>query len=196
MARVEVAVYDLSRGMASAMSQQILGQRIDGIWHTGIVVFGYEWYFGGGIQRSPIGVFAAQNQIPGQNLDMGVTTKTRAELEAYIRTINHLYTQATYDLINNNCNNFSDTICKFLTGHGIPSYIVDLPRIVFSTPGGQMLRPMIESMQQGIRQQGIGGMDPFGQSGSQYESPTTATMGPSVDSFESSLSDNVTTVLM
>ena len=31
MPTVELAVYDLSRGMASVMSPQILGQRIDGI---------------------------------------------------------------------------------------------------------------------------------------------------------------------
>jgi len=66
--RVQLAVYDLSRGMAMACSQQILGQRIDGIWHTGIVVFDCEYYFGGGIQVSPWGVFAMQNGLPAQQV--------------------------------------------------------------------------------------------------------------------------------
>jgi hypothetical protein len=35
---VQLLVYDLSRGMATMMSQSILGTRIDGIWHTGIIV--------------------------------------------------------------------------------------------------------------------------------------------------------------
>ena len=35
MFQVKLAVYDLSRGLASQMSEAILGQRIDGIWHTG-----------------------------------------------------------------------------------------------------------------------------------------------------------------
>jgi len=26
-----------------------IGKQLDGIWHTGIVAFGYEYYFGGGI---------------------------------------------------------------------------------------------------------------------------------------------------
>jgi hypothetical protein len=56
--RVQLVVYDLSRGMATAMSQSILGQQIDGIWHTGIQVFGTEYYFGGGIQMQPTGMFA------------------------------------------------------------------------------------------------------------------------------------------
>lgn len=27
----------------------MIGKQIDGIWHTGIVVYGKEFYFGGGI---------------------------------------------------------------------------------------------------------------------------------------------------
>ena len=37
----------------------------------------------------------------------------------------------------------------FLLGKGIPDHIVNLPKIVFSTPGGAMLRPMVEGMQRG-----------------------------------------------
>lgn len=187
MAKVSLAVYDLSRGMAAAMSQQILGQRIDGIWHSGIVVYGVEYYFGGGIQCSPAGQFSVQNSLPNQMLEMGQTTKTKSELEYFLRSVSHLYSMTTYDLINNNCNNFADAVCKFLTGHGIPTHIVDLPRIVFSTPGGQMLRPMIESMQQNIRQQNSTGLDPFGNAASTFSSGS---------SFESQLSDGVRAAVM
>lgn len=31
-----------------AMSQSILGQQIEGLWHTGIDVFDIEYFFGGG----------------------------------------------------------------------------------------------------------------------------------------------------
>lgn len=48
---VQLYVYDMTNGVASVMSQMLLGQRIDGIWHTGVVVFGKEWFFGSsGIQ--------------------------------------------------------------------------------------------------------------------------------------------------
>jgi hypothetical protein len=60
---VRCAVYDLSRGMAAQMSQAILGSRIEGIWHTGIVVYGIEYYFGGGVQMIPEGAFSRQNGI-------------------------------------------------------------------------------------------------------------------------------------
>lgn len=188
---VQLAVYDLSRGMAQSMSQAILGQRIDGIWHTGIVAFGKEYYFGGGIQVSPWGVFAQSNNMPPvQVLDMGTTTKTQVELETYLRSIYHLYTQYTYDLINNNCNNFANTICIFLTGHGIPTHIVDLPRIVFSTPGGAMLRPMIESMQNNVRQQHGHALDPFANN-----PPPVPVNDPAGQRFESALSDSMRSVL-
>ena len=73
---VVLEVYDLSRGMATSMSQAILGMRIDGIWHTGLRVFGKEYYFGGGIQSSAVGAFSAQNGLfPVQSLSMDRTTK-------------------------------------------------------------------------------------------------------------------------
>lgn len=186
MPQVQLAVYDLTRGMARSMSQAILGQRIDGVWHTGIVVYGYEYYFGGGIQKTAWGVFAQSNQMqPVQVLDMGMTTKSIQEFEAYLNTIQSRFTMMTYDLINNNCNNFADTICQFLVGHGIPSHIVDLPRIVFSTPGGAMLRPMIENMQANIRQQNGQGLDPFGGNAAQAG-----------QRFEQQLSESVSSLVM
>ena len=38
--KVTLHLYDLSQGMARAMSAQLLGKQLDGIWHTGIVCFG------------------------------------------------------------------------------------------------------------------------------------------------------------
>jgi hypothetical protein len=163
MSDVQLAVYDLSRGMAGLMSQQILGQRIEGIWHTGIRVFNKEWYFGGGIQVSPIGFFERNSGLAPTRLQlMGRTTRTEADLRAYISTINAQWSANTYNLITHNCNNFSDTICAFLMdGTGIPREIVDLPQRVFSTPVGQMLRPMIEGMQQSIQSDSAHNFDPF-----------------------------------
>ena len=41
MTTIQLAVYDLSRGQAAQLSQMILGQRIEGIWHTGVRAYGY-----------------------------------------------------------------------------------------------------------------------------------------------------------
>jgi hypothetical protein len=37
---VVLRIYDLSRGMAAQVSPALLGKRIDGIWHTGVLVYG------------------------------------------------------------------------------------------------------------------------------------------------------------
>lgn len=192
--RVQLAVYDLSRGMARGLSRQILGQQIDGIWHTGIVVYGKEYYFGGGIQRTNWGIFAQMNQLPpDQVLEMGTTSKSMSELENFLRTIQHRFTNATYDLINNNCNHFANVVCQFLTGHGIPDHIVNLPSIVFSTPGGMMLRPMIEGMQNNIRQQYGHALDPFAGS---VPTSSSAIPPPPSQPFEAALSSAVTSVAL
>lgn len=38
--KVQLHVYDLTGGMAKGMSKQFLGIEIEGVWHTGVVVFG------------------------------------------------------------------------------------------------------------------------------------------------------------
>lgn len=153
-------------------------------------MFSVEYYFGGGIQAAPEGHFQQSNQLPpDRHLSLGTTTKTHAELIAYLQSVSHLYTQQTYDLINNNCNNFSDCLCRFLLGGtGIPTEIVDLPRIVFSTPGGAMLRPMIENMQNNIRAQSGSGMDPFAAA-----SASSSSLGSR--DFENNLSNSVRTAV-
>ena len=51
--RVRLHVYDLSQGLARNMSMSFLGVHIDIIPHTGIVCYGNEYFFSGGIQVQP-----------------------------------------------------------------------------------------------------------------------------------------------
>lgn len=164
MANVQLLVYDLSRGMAPQMSEAFLGQRIEGIWHTGVLVFGLEFFYGGGIQKVPAGVFSASNGLlPVSQLDMGWTNRSQRDLEAFLRTIRPRFTAETYDLLSNNCNNFSDEVVRFLCGHGIPAHILDLPRIALNSPNGALLRNVLDGFQGNLR--AAGGLDPFGSGG-------------------------------
>ena len=82
--RVMLAVYDLSRGLAAAMSQAILGEQLEGIWHTGVVVFSKEYFFRGGLQTLPEGRFGQVNGMPPLRMELiGETTKTQQELETF-----------------------------------------------------------------------------------------------------------------
>jgi hypothetical protein len=42
---------------------------------------------------------------------MGQTDKTQAEFHAFLESISPRFTAFTYNLLENNCNNFSDTVC-------------------------------------------------------------------------------------
>ena len=44
MVRVQLAVYDLSKGMASNMSRQIIGTHVPGIWKINLRKFFSFWY--------------------------------------------------------------------------------------------------------------------------------------------------------
>ena len=174
---MQLAVYDLSRGMASQLSGQILGQTIDGIWHTGIRVFSKEFYFGGGIQVSPIGFFERNSGMQPTRIQvMGRTPNTDTELRTFIASISSQWTGNSYNLLSHNCNNFSDTVCSFLLQRGIPEEIVGLPERVFATPMGMMIRPMIESMQRSIQADSSHSFDPFG--GSFLHGGQTTSSGP------------------
>jgi len=148
--KVVLHLYDLSQGMAKAMSGRFLGKQIDGIWHTGIVVYGKEFYFGGGICKDPPG--KTPYGTPIQKIDLGETEIPEDIFTEFLQEINPQFTAEKYDLFNNNCNNFTDSCSEFLVGAKIPVHITGLPKEVLSTPMGQMIKPMIDNMQKNMNQ--------------------------------------------
>ncbi|KAA0168556.1 hypothetical protein FNF31_00436 [Cafeteria roenbergensis] len=155
---VVLHLYDLSQGMAARMSMPLLGKQIDYIPHTGIVVFGYEYFFGGGIQKlRPELVPAHFGLAPCKAIPLGKTPMDQETFDAFVAGIQSRYTPATYNLLKHNCNHFTDECANFLLGSGIPSEIRDLPEVFLSTPLGQSLAPMIQQM----TDQMSTNMDPF-----------------------------------
>lgn len=135
------------------------GKQIDGIWHTGIVVYGREYFFGGGIQAAMPGQTMAGR--PGQVIDIGYTRLPPAVFHEFLESVSHRFTTATYSLLEHNCNNFSNEASIFLTGKAIPAFITGLPAEALATPFGQMLLPMIQQMEQQMKNGG-GGPLPWG----------------------------------
>eukprot|EP00408_Alexandrium_pacificum_P062956 CAMPEP_0171171752 /NCGR_PEP_ID=MMETSP0790-20130122/9374_1 /TAXON_ID=2925 /ORGANISM="Alexandrium catenella, Strain OF101" /LENGTH=484 /DNA_ID=CAMNT_0011636605 /DNA_START=108 /DNA_END=1560 /DNA_ORIENTATION=- len=164
MPKVQAYVYDITQGMASRMSVPLLGKQIDIIPHTGIVAFGKEYFFGSGpcIAAPGQAVPVATSQI----LDLGETNKTAEELEAYINGVLALeHTSEKYNLLSHNCNHYADAVAKFLLdGTGLPLWIVNIAEEALSTPRGQSLRVMIETMEKSMRSNMGGGsaLNPFG----------------------------------
>jgi len=168
MPKVQAYVYDVTQGMASRMSVALVGKQIDIIPHTGIVVFGKEYFFGSG---PCIGVPGQSIPVAtSQILDLGETSKTCEELEAYIQAVlAPEHTAENYNLLSHNCNHYADAVAKFLLdGQGIPSWIVNIAEEALSTPQGQSLRAMIETMERSMRSNAGGGgsaLNPFGNVG-------------------------------
>ncbi|KAJ4954993.1 hypothetical protein NE237_011776 [Protea cynaroides] len=147
--KVALNVYDLSRGLARQLSTTFLGKSIEGIWHTGVVVYGSEYYFSGGIQHSPVG--RTPYGIPIRVADLGVTHIPKEVFEDYLQEISPRYTAETYSLLTHNCNNFSNEVAQFLVGVTIPDYILQLPNEVMNSPMGTLILPMMQNLETTLR---------------------------------------------
>ncbi|KAJ8474075.1 hypothetical protein ONZ51_g7460 [Trametes cubensis] len=144
MAKVQLYVYDLSNGLAKQLSRQLTGRQIDGIWHTSVVVFGKEIFYGQGICITQPGM--SHHGKPLQIVDMGETSIDEETFNEYIEEMRSHYTADKYHLLDFNCNSFTNDCVGFLTGGSIPSWIKDLPSDFLSTPFGAALRPTIDAM--------------------------------------------------
>lgn len=163
MAKVQAYVYDISQGMASQMSMALVGKHVELIPHTGIVVFGKEYFFGSGPCQGQPG--QTVGMPPTKILDLGTTSKTMQELEAHIRSaLAGIHSAENYNLCNHNCNHYADDVVKFLLdGQGLPDGIVNVADEALSTPQGQSLRAMIETMDAQMRSNTGGStLNPFG----------------------------------
>ncbi|KAJ6729089.1 DESUMOYLATING ISOPEPTIDASE [Salix viminalis] len=147
--KVTLNVYDLSQGLARQLSTTFLGKAIDGIWHTGVVVYGNEYYFGGGIQHLPAGT--TPYGTPIKVVDLGITHVPQDVFEEYLQDISSRYSAETYSLLTHNCNNFSNEVAQFLVGVTIPEYILHLPNEVMNSPMGALIMPMIQNLESTLR---------------------------------------------
>uniref|UniRef100_A0A7C9AD63 PPPDE domain-containing protein n=1 Tax=Opuntia streptacantha TaxID=393608 RepID=A0A7C9AD63_OPUST len=147
--QVTLNIYDLSQGLARQLSTTLLGKPIEAIWHTGIAVYGNEYYFGGGIQHSPAGL--TPYGAPVRVVELGVTQVPQEVFESYLQEISPRYTAETYSLLTHNCNNFSNEVAQFLVGASIPDYILNLPNEVMNSPMGALIMPMIQQLEETLR---------------------------------------------
>ncbi|XP_019873362.1 uncharacterized protein LOC109601562 isoform X2 [Aethina tumida] len=148
---VELYIYDLSRGFASSMSQMLIGKQIDGIWHTSVVVYNREYFFGSsGIEScNPAGTAL------GKPLKIKKLGETQVPYSVFIEYLNGLststYLASTYSLFTHNCNNFSEEIAQFLCGSSIPKYILDLPNEVLQSSLLNVIPALVAQLEKSAR---------------------------------------------
>ena len=152
---VKLAIYDLSQGMAGALSAQFLGPNhaIDIIPHTGIIAYGYEYYFGqSGIEKADPSHFRSTRGLhPIDIHHLGETHVTQHEFEEWCRQhmTNGHYAPTSYDLFHRNCNNFSHHAATeaLKLPKAVPEKILQVPHRVLASPMGEFIRPMMQQMQ-------------------------------------------------
>ncbi|KAI6840626.1 DUF862-domain-containing protein [Hortaea werneckii] len=147
---VQLYVYDLTHGMARQMSQQLLGFKIDAVYHTSLVFNGIEYFFGAGVQTCYAGT--THHGRPMEIESLGATHLPMETILEYLESLKHIYTLESYDLFAHNCNNFTNDFAMFLVGRGIPDHITSLPKRVLDTPFGQMLKPQIDASMRTVTQ--------------------------------------------
>ncbi|KAG6372894.1 putative thioredoxin family protein [Boletus reticuloceps] len=138
---VQLYIYDLSNGLAGQLSLMLTGRQIDGIWHTSIVVFGKEIFYGQGIIITQPG--KSHHGSPLRIVDMGETAIDEDTFNEYLSAMREQYTA---DKVQFNCNSFTNDCMGFLTGGSIPPYVTSLPSDFLSTSFGQALQPQIDAL--------------------------------------------------
>jgi len=156
---VEILLYDISGGFAAKYGSLLLGQPIEAV-HSGVLVYGSEYWYGGKVFRSepPCSkAFGQPLKKPwGQELEIseyrsdlpvvrvGYTFVTHQEFVAWLsKQVVSRYTGIEqYDLLTHSCNHFSNECVTFLTGVGIPDKIFELQHKAL-TPTVRAIRPFI-----------------------------------------------------
>jgi len=176
---VELLLYDISNGISKKFSTVLLGKSFEAIYHSAVLVFGDEYWYGGEVFRTE----PPNTELFGPPLDhscthlaqstyypdlhvvpLGYTLTTLEEFHTFLaKSLMVKYTPEAYDVLSHNCNNFSDDAVNFLTGEHIPDEVRNLPQLVMGTPTARLLRPFLNKWLGGF----AGGMhegDPMAES--------------------------------
>eukprot|EP00928_Gymnodinium_smaydae_P018114 TRINITY_DN16895_c0_g1_i1.p1 TRINITY_DN16895_c0_g1~~TRINITY_DN16895_c0_g1_i1.p1 ORF type:complete len:503 (+),score=99.08 TRINITY_DN16895_c0_g1_i1:129-1637(+) len=141
-AEVTLHYYDLSKGAAEAFSPWVVGEQLEGIWHTGIVVYGKEYYFAKDLVFDTAGCTCFGE--PTRVISLGVTLWRQEELHEHIvNDLRPIFHRGTYDVIKNNCNHFSDRLSMFLLNQHLPKEVLRQPEYLLKSNFVRIVRPML-----------------------------------------------------
>lgn len=121
-----INVYDLLPPGRISSTLWFLGTSL---LHSGVVINGREYAYGGHAHRGKTGVYwtAPRTEPPGGTfrceLLHGFTLATPAEIDAIIREVSEEFLGTSYNLLTKNCNHFTSHLCQKLTGLPGPAWL-------------------------------------------------------------------------
>mmetsp|Transcript_1334 Transcript_1334/g.2048 ORF Transcript_1334/g.2048 Transcript_1334/m.2048 type:complete len:327 (+) Transcript_1334:542-1522(+) len=98
------------------------------------------------------------NIQPSQVIELGQTTISRESLEEHLNSeeMQNRFNRNNYHLINNNCNNFSNEVSRFLrNGEGIPEHIINLPNELLNSPAGVAAQTILNDFRRAFTQPNV-----------------------------------------
>lgn len=141
---VRLHMYDLSRGAGSQV-RWLLGDDLQKLWHTGVVAFDKEYFF------SSDTIFDLPGKTsfgePTEVITLGYTFWSQDELHDFIVSdLKPIFHRDTYDVINNNCNHFSDRLSLYLAGRHLPEDILLQSKRLMDLVSVRTARPLLNWM--------------------------------------------------
>jgi hypothetical protein len=121
---VSINIYELH-----PKANRFLGKIGVGLYHSGVVIGDREWTFGpfinnqtneNGIHSIPPGLF---NEFHKTTLIVGQIDINEFDLACIINKFRHQFLSSEYELIINNCNDFTKVFCKEICNYDVPNWI-------------------------------------------------------------------------
>jgi len=140
---VRVNFYDLSKGLASTVAPWLLGENLEGVWHTAAVIFDKEYFYGGEIFCDEPG--KTSFGTPTKSMSIGYTLCQQRELHRFlIENARMAFNRGAYDAALCNCNHFTDQVCAWLTGQHMAREVVQQSESLLQLPTARLIRPFIQ----------------------------------------------------
>lgn len=139
---VTLHLYDISHGAAQKVSPWLVSKQLEGLWHSGICVFGKEYFFSRDTVFDEAG--ATSFGKPEKVLHLGTTLWRQSELHKFIvDDLKPVFHRGTYDIIDNNCNHFTNRVSQYLLGKALPDEVLEQPACLKSSAAVRTLRPIL-----------------------------------------------------
>ncbi|KAK4553175.1 hypothetical protein LTR86_009705 [Recurvomyces mirabilis] len=123
---ITINVYDL---LPPSRLSTLLWTLGSGLLHTGVVIQNREYAYGGHNRRNTTGVY---HTPPGHeplggtfrcSILQGISFLPALEIDSIIHQVSEEFLGEKYNLLTNNCNHFTSTLCSRLTGKPAPGWV-------------------------------------------------------------------------
>jgi len=125
---VYLKVYDLSFGLAKGLSPATLGARIEMVPHTSVLYRGCEIFVMNGLQCTTEA--QAERMVgmsPSDIIKLGTSSRSEQEVVSWLNSDTAISYGNNYRLLNNNCMDFCNSICKFMGVGMVPNDLYEIP---------------------------------------------------------------------